>query len=90
MVPLWHSRGDPFLFAAVAGAITVVCLWLTRWLGSRAMAMRFERAMLSVFLVGMPLVYVMGWFAARDHAPSSWIWVELLGLALLLLSLRSV
>jgi hypothetical protein len=31
----------------------------------------------------MPLVYGMGWFAARDHhAASSWIWVELLGLAL--------
>ena len=80
MVPSWQSPGDPFLLAAVAEAITVVCLWLTRWLGSRAM--RFERAMLSVFLVGMPLVYVMGWFAARDHAASSWIWVELLGLAL--------
>jgi hypothetical protein len=80
MVPSWQSPGDPFLLAAVAGAITVVCLWLTRWLGSRAM--RFERAMLSAFLVGMPLVYVMGWFAARDHAASSWIWVELLGLAL--------
>jgi len=80
MVPSWQSPGDPFLLAAVAGAITVVCLWLTRWLGSRAM--RFERAMLSVFLVGMPLVYVMGWLAARDHAASSWIWVELLGLAL--------
>ena len=80
MVPSWQSPGDPFLLAAVAGAIAVVCLWLTRWLGSRAM--RVERAMLSVFLVGMPLVYVMGWFAARDHAASSWIWVELLGLAL--------
>jgi hypothetical protein len=80
MVPSWQPPGDPFLLAAVAGAITVVCLWLTRWLGSRAM--RFERAMLSAFLVGMPLVYVMGWFAARDHTASSWIWVELLGLAL--------
>jgi hypothetical protein len=38
--------------------------------------------MLAGFLVAMPLVYVMGWFAARDHAASSWIWVELLGLAL--------
>ena len=80
IVPSWQSRGGPFRLAAVAGAITVVCLWLTRWLGSRAM--RFEPAMLSAFLVGMPLVYVMGWFAARDHAASSWIWVELLGLAL--------
>lgn len=44
--------------------------------------MNFERAMLATFLVGMPLVYVMGWFAARDRAASSGIWVELLGFAL--------
>lgn len=43
--------------------------------------MKIERALLAAFLMGMPLVYVMGWFAARDHAASSWIWVELLGLA---------
>ena len=71
---------DPFLLAAVAGAVTVACLWLTRRLGSRAM--KFERAWLAAFLVAMPLVYVMGWFAARDRAATSWIWVELLGLAL--------
>jgi hypothetical protein len=64
----------------VVGALTVACLWLTRWLGSRAM--KVERTMLAAFLVAMPLVYVKGWFAARDHAASSWIWVELLGLAL--------
>jgi hypothetical protein len=44
--------------------------------------MKFERTMLAGFLVAMPLVYVMSWFAARDHAASSWIWVEHLGLAL--------
>ena len=80
MVPSWQALGDPFLLAAVAGAVTVACLWLTRWLGSRAM--KFERAWLAAFLVAMPLVYVMGWFAARDRAATSWIWVELLGLAL--------
>ena len=80
MVQSGQAPGDPFLLAAVVGAVTVACLWLTRWLGSRAM--KFERTMLAAFLVGMPLVYVMGWFAARDHAASSWIWVELLGLAL--------
>lgn len=80
MVPSWQAPGDPFLLAAVVEAVTVACLWLTRWLGLRAM--KFERTMLAGFLGGMPLVYVMGWFAARDHAASSWIWVELLGLAL--------
>jgi CDP-diglyceride synthetase len=80
MVPSWQVPGDPFPLAAVVEAVTVACLWLTRWLGSRAV--KFERTMLAGFLVAMPLVYVMGWFAARDHAASSWIWVELLGLAL--------
>ena len=80
MVPSWQVPGDPFPLAAVVGAVTVACLWLTRWLGSRAM--KFERTMLAAFLVCMPLVYLMGWFATRDHAASSWIWVELLGLAL--------
>jgi hypothetical protein len=41
-----------------------------------------SEAWLAAFLVAMPLVYVMGWFAARDRAATSWIWVELLGLAL--------
>ena len=39
---------------------------LARRLGSRPI--KFERTMLAGFLVAMPLVYVMGWFAARDHA----------------------
>lgn len=80
MVPSWQAPGDPFLLAAVAGAVTVACLWLTRWRGSRAM--KFERIWLAVFLVGMPLIYVMGWFVARERAASSWLWVELLGLAI--------
>jgi hypothetical protein len=57
MVPSWQAPGDPFLLAAVVGAVTVACLWLTRWLGSRAM--KFERTMLAAFLAGMPLVYVV-------------------------------
>jgi hypothetical protein len=80
MVPSWQALGNPFVLAAVAGAVTVACLWLTRWLES--WAVKFERAWLAAFLVGMPLVYVMGWFAAGDRATSSWIWVELLGLVL--------
>lgn len=53
MVPSWQSLGDPFLFAAVAAAFTVACLWLTRWQESGAI--KFERAWLAAFLVGMPL-----------------------------------
>ena len=53
MVPSWQAPGDPFLLAAVAGAVTVACLWLTLWLGSRAR--KLERTMLAAFLVGMPV-----------------------------------
>jgi hypothetical protein len=35
MVPSWQAPGDPFLLAAVVEAVTVACLWLTRWLGLR-------------------------------------------------------
>ena len=80
MVPSWQAPGDPYLLAVVVGAVTISCLWLTRWLG--AQGVKFERTLLAGFLVGMPLVYVLGWFAARDQAANSWIWVELLGLAL--------
>jgi len=51
MVPSWQAHGDPFLLATVVGALTVACLWLTRWLGSRAM--KVERTMLAAFLVAM-------------------------------------
>jgi hypothetical protein len=30
MVPSWQVPGDPFLLAAVVGAVTVACLWLAR------------------------------------------------------------
>jgi hypothetical protein len=50
MVPSWQAPGDPFLLAAVVGAVTVVCLWLTRWLGSRAV--KFERTMLAEIFIG--------------------------------------
>ena len=48
MVPSWSALGDPFLLIAVASAVTVACLWLTRWLGLRATM--FERAWLAAFL----------------------------------------
>lgn len=80
MVPSWQALGNPFLLGAVASAVTAACLWLTRWLGLRAM--RFERGWLAAFLVGMPVVYLLGWFVTRDRAASSWIWVELVGLAI--------
>jgi len=80
MVPSWSALGDPFLLGSVASAVTAACLWLTRRMGLRAM--KFERAWLAAFLVGMPVVYLLGWLGARNRAATSWSWVELLGLAL--------
>ena len=67
MVPSWQAAGDPFLLAAIAVAVTVACLWLARWLGSQAV--KFERAWIAAFLVGMPLVYVDG--LVRSRRPRS-------------------
>ena len=80
MVPSWSALGDPFLLGSVASAVTAACLWLRRRMGLRAM--KFERAWLAAFLVGMPVVYLLGWLGARNRAATSWSWVELLGLAL--------
>ena len=79
-VPSWSVDAYPFLLGTLATAVTVTCLWLTYWLG--AQAMKFERVWLAAFLVGMPLIYMMGWLAARNHTAGWWIWIELLGLAL--------
>src|SRR5690242_14532823 len=40
----WHVSGDPCLLAAAATGVVVICLWLTRWRGSRAVI--FERNLL--------------------------------------------
>ncbi|HET9801621.1 MAG TPA: hypothetical protein VFP96_00155 [Candidatus Acidoferrum sp.] len=79
-VPSWQRQAAPFLFGTVGAGFTVVCLWLTRRLGSRAM--KFERGLLTAFLVGMPLIYMAGWFVGRSHGGNSWIWTELAGFAL--------
>ena len=76
LVPSWPGTWKPISFCHCRWGDYRLCLWLTRWLGSRAV--KIERALLAAFLICMPLVYVMGWFAARDHAASSWVWVELL------------
>jgi hypothetical protein len=80
MVPSWQSARDPFLQGAVASAVTAACLWVVRWLGPQAV--KFERVWLAAFLVGMPVVYVLGRLATPDRPASSGIWVDLMGLAL--------
>ena len=74
----WQASGDPCLLAAAATGVIVICLWLTRWRGLRAVI--FERNLLAGFLVVMPLVYVSRYlFASTGRAANYWLWVEVLG-----------
>jgi len=74
----WQVSGDPCLLAAAGTGIIVICLWLTRWRGSRAAIL--ERNLLAGFLVAMPLVYVARYlFASAGHAANYWFGVEILG-----------
>ena len=72
----WQVSGDPCVLAAGATVVLLAFLWVTRWLGSRAVI--FE---LAAFLVGTPLVYVTRYlFASTGHAANFWLWVEVLGI----------
>lgn len=79
-VPSWQRQAAPFLFGTIGAGFTVGCLWLTRSMGLRAM--KFERGLLTAFLVCMPLIYMTGWLVAQNQAGNSWIWTEFLGFAL--------
>jgi hypothetical protein len=73
----WQVSGDPCLLAAGATAVLLAFLWVTRWLGTRAVI--FERNLLAAFLVGMPLVYVGRYLFASTGRAASWLWLEVLG-----------
>jgi hypothetical protein len=79
-VPSW--RGAVFEvchLAAIAGVATLVLLSVTRQLGARGVSI--ERGWSALFLIGMPVVYIVGWLTAANGRPSpTWLWVELLGL----------
>jgi hypothetical protein len=79
-VPSWGFPFDPCILATVAAAITVVFLWVARWLGPRALAS--ERLWLSGFLAGMPLVYVSRYLWKVERVQGLWLGIELMGLLL--------
>src|SRR5690349_19098704 len=65
----WRVSFDPCLLAAVATAVVLVCLWLTRWRGLRGA--NFERYLFAVFLAAMPLVYVLRYlFRSTANGPT--------------------
>ena len=87
----WRVPGDPCLLAAAATVVIVICLWITRWRGFRAVD--FERRLIAGFLAAMPLVYLTRYLlASAEQGIGSWFWVESLGVvvfaALALLGLK--
>ena len=71
LVPSWKGELlEPCHLALVAAAFTVVLLLAARMMGARGLAT--ERAVLALFLAGMPMVYL---------ARGGWQWIEGLGLA---------
>jgi hypothetical protein len=81
-VPSWRGALlDVCHLAAIAGGVTLVLLFVTRRLGARGIAV--ERAWSALFLVGMPVVYIVGWLGAGGSGASgAWLLVELLGFAI--------
>ena len=73
----WQLSGDPCLVAAAATGLINICLWFTRWQGTRGA--NIERYLLAGFLVSMALVYVMRYlFASAGHAGNFWLGIEIL------------
>jgi hypothetical protein len=79
LAPSWQRiLTDVCLQAAAVAGATIVLLHVTRLLGARGIAI--ERVVLALFLVGMPVVYILRWVLDRDGAGREWVWLELLGL----------
>jgi hypothetical protein len=81
-VPSWHGFAtDPCLWASAASATTILLLLVTRHLGDHARL--FEIRWLTLFLAGMPLIYLARWILkAAPTGQSSWLFVELIGVLL--------
>ena len=79
-VPSWRGALTEICHVAgILSAVTVVLLYVGRWLGPRGIAI--ERIVSALFLAGMPLVYILRWWAnGGAGAGSAWLWVEIVGL----------
>jgi len=81
VVPAWTDLLDPSILATIAGAVTLILVYVARWRGDAGVA--FERGLLALFLAGMPVVYLARWFAFRpENSPPAWLAVELAGLGI--------
>jgi hypothetical protein len=77
-VPTWtRPLTDPCQLAIVLGVLTMVALFVARFLGGRGHAI--ERQWLAAFLFGMPLVYVASLLVAPGPREENWIQIEVFG-----------
>jgi hypothetical protein len=76
IVPDWSLShvGEPVFLAAIGGVATSVSIALLRLSGMRGSSA--ERALLALFLGGMPFVYVASWLVAPEPG---WLGIELVG-----------
>lgn len=81
MVPGWSELSDPCTRASIAGGVSLILMYVTRWRGDAWIP--FERCVLAVFLAGMPVIYLERWlmFRPEDSQPG-WLAVELAGLGI--------
>lgn len=81
LVPHWSELSDPCTLASIAGGVTLILMYVTRWRGDAWIPL--ERGVLAVFLAGMPVIYVARWlfFKPADSEPV-WFAVELAGLGI--------
>jgi hypothetical protein len=81
-VPTWDDAlTDICHQAAIFAALTIALLYATRFLGPQGIAI--ERVWATLFLAGMPLVYIGSWFATGGGgAEIAWLWVEIAGFPL--------
>jgi hypothetical protein len=74
LVPSWHDEYfEPCHMAMIASGVLIVLLYVARWMGPSGTAI--ERTALTIFLAGMPLVYM-----ARSER--EWLWLEGVGLVI--------
>ncbi len=81
MVQGWSELSDPCILASIAGGVTLLLMYVTRWRGEAGISL--ERGVLALFLAGMPVIYLARWlmFRPADTQPA-WLAVELVGLGI--------
>ncbi len=79
LVPSWESAAvfsDPCVLAAIASGLLILILAACRYADRNVDR---ERQALTVFLAGMPIVYLLRGLLAGTSASAGWFWVECAG-----------